>query len=408
MQGANSANAVQGAIANGGAATSLRTVRGARATLRGFGLLAVGALAALLFVSNAEAQAPVGLGTADGFAVLGGSAVTNTGPSVVNGDLGVSPNNAVTGFPPGIVNGTIHAADAVAGQAQSDLTTAYNDAAGRACDVTLTGQDLGGLTLTSGVYCYATSAQLTGTTTLDAQGDPNAVFIFQIGSTLTTASNSTVNLINGAQACNVFWQVGSSAILGTTTTFVGNVLALTSIVANTGATVDGRLLADNGATTLDSNTITRAQCAVPPQPEPEPSPSPSPAPSPAPGPPGDGPAPSPAPGPSPGGDTQGPVVDIGAGGPNNGIPNDECPASNFRLQISASDESGIKNVKVFLDGELIKSTTSGKFSVLIPAESLDAGRHTIRVVARDNAGNKTVKTRKFRRCDAPVLPDFTG
>ena len=405
MQGANSANAVQGAIANGGAATSLRTVRGARATLRGFGLLAVGALAALLFVSNAEAQAPVGLGTADGFAVLGGSAVTNTGPSVVNGDLGVSPNNAVTGFPPGIVNGTIHAADAVAGQAQSDLTTAYNDAAGRACDVTLTGQDLGGLTLTSGVYCYATSAQLTGTTTLDAQGDPNAVFIFQIGSTLTTASNSTVNLINGAQACNVFWQVGSSAILGTTTTFVGNVLALTSIVANTGATVDGRLLADNEATTLDSNTITRAQCAVPPQPEPEPSPSPS-----------------PAPGPFPGGDTQGPVVDIGAGGPNNGgpnggpndggpnsgIPNDECPASNFRLQISASDESGIKNVKVFLDGELIKSTTSGKFSVLIPAESLDAGRHTIRVVARDNAGNKTVKTRKFRRCDAPVLPDFTG
>jgi hypothetical protein len=213
------------------------------------------------FSGTAEAATAAGLGTADSFAVLGGSTVTNTGPSVISGDLGVSPGSEVTGFPPGTVtNGTIHAADAVAAQAQDDTSTAYDNLAGQRCDEDLTDQDLGGKTLTSGVYCFDSSAQLTGTLTLDAQGNPNAVFIFQIGSTLTTASNSGVNLINGAQACRVFWQVGSSATLGTTTAFIGNVLALTSITANTSATVDGRLLAQNGAVTLDSNTITRATC----------------------------------------------------------------------------------------------------------------------------------------------------
>ena len=210
------------------------------------------------------APAPVELGTAGSFAVLAGSAVTNTGPSVIDGDLGVSPGSAVTGFPPGIVPGTIHAGDAVAAQAQSDLTIAYNDAAGRACDTNLTGQDLGGLTLTPGVYCFSSSAQLTGALTLDAQGDPDAVFIFQIGSTLTTASASTVNLINGAQACNVFWQVGSSATLGTNSTFRGTILALTSITVTTGTTVEGRTLARNGAVTLDNNVITTPMCAPPP------------------------------------------------------------------------------------------------------------------------------------------------
>lgn len=222
----------------------------------------------VFLIASATARAshaPVGLGTASSFAVLGGSTVTNTGPSVVNGDLGVSPGSAVVGFPPGTVNGTIHAADAGAAQAQSDLTIAYDDAAGRACTVSLTGQDLGGLTLTDGTYCYSSSAQLTGTVTLDAQGNPSAVFIFQIGSTLTTASASSVNLINGAQACNVFWQVGSSATLGTTTAFRGNILALTSISLTTGATiVDGRALARNGAVTMDTNVITQATCAPPP------------------------------------------------------------------------------------------------------------------------------------------------
>jgi hypothetical protein len=200
------------------------------------------------------------LGVAAGFAVLGGSAVTNTGPTVVNGDLGVSPGTAITGFPPGIVNGTIHAADAVALQAQSDVTSAYNDLAGQACDFNLTGQDLGGLTLVQGVYCFATSAQLTGVLTLDAQGDLQAVWVFQIGSTLTTASNSSVDIINSGSECNVFWQVGSSATLGTDTVFVGNILALTSITLNTGAQMDGRALARNGAVTLDTNEVSSNMC----------------------------------------------------------------------------------------------------------------------------------------------------
>jgi ice-binding like protein len=211
------------------------------------------------------AEAPVGLGTAESFAVLAGSTVTNTGPTVVNGNLGVSPGTAVTGFPPGLVNGTIHAANATASQAQSDLTIAYDDAAGRAPNTTFGGPtDLGGMTLPPGVYTSPTSFGITGTVTLDAQGDPNAVFIFQVGSTLITSTNSTVALINGAQACNVFWQVGSSATLQVGSTFVGTILALTSITANTNAVIEGRLLARNGATTLDSNTITTPQCAASP------------------------------------------------------------------------------------------------------------------------------------------------
>ena len=213
--------------------------------------------------SSASAQAV--LGTAQSFAVLGGSAVTNTGATTIVGNLGVSPGAAVTGFPPGLVTGgTIHAADAVALQAQSDVTTAYNFLASQAVNSTLTGTDLGGLTLIPGVYFFSTSAQLTGILTLDAQGDPNAVFIFQIGSTLTTATNSSVVLINGAQNCNVFWQVGSSATLGTGTAFVGNILALTSITLTTGANASGRALARNGAVTLDDNAVAVANCAAPP------------------------------------------------------------------------------------------------------------------------------------------------
>lgn len=209
----------------------------------------------------ALAQTAPSLGSARSFAVLAGSTVTNTGPSVIAGDLGVSPGSAVTGFPPGIVSsGTIHAADAVAGAAQVSLTTAYNALAAQGCTQDLTGQDLGGKTLTPGVYCFSTSAQLTGVLTLDAQGNANAVFIFKIGSTLTTASGSSVLLINGGSPCNVFWQIGSSATLGTTTSFTGNILALTSITLTTGATVTGRALARNGAVTLDSNTISSNAC----------------------------------------------------------------------------------------------------------------------------------------------------
>jgi type VI secretion system secreted protein VgrG len=211
------------------------------------------------------------LGTATSFAVLGGSAVTNTGSTVVTGDLGVWPNsavNAITGFPPGIVIGTVHPADAVAQQAQSDVTTAYDALAGLACSTNLTGQDLGGLTLTPGVYCFSSSAQLTGMLTLNAQGNPAAVFVFQIGSTLTTASSSSVLMSNSGSSCNVFWQVGSSATLGTGTVFAGNILALTSITVTTGATIFGRALARNGAVTMDTNSVSNAACGLGPSPTP--------------------------------------------------------------------------------------------------------------------------------------------
>jgi hypothetical protein len=221
-------------------------------------------------VSSAFAvPATINLRTAGAFSVLAGSTVTNTGTTAVSadagigGNVGVSPGTAITGFPPGVVTppGTIHAADAVAAQAQAHLTMAYNNAAGRACDTNLSGQDLGGLTLTSGVYCFDTSAQLTGTLTLNAQGNPDAVFIFQIGSTLTTSVGSSVLLVNGGQACHVFWQVGSSATLGTGSAVSGNILALTSITAGTNADIEGRLLARNGAVTLDTNTIHTPACA---------------------------------------------------------------------------------------------------------------------------------------------------
>ena len=221
-------------------------------------LLCVGGL------SPAFAQ-PVALGTVEDFAVLAATAVTSTGATVLNGDLGLSPNGAssITGFPPGVVNGVIHAADAVALQAQSDLGAVYSDLAGRACANPIAG-DLGGLTLVPGVYCAVSAVGLTGTLTLDAQGDPTARFIFQIGSTLTTASAAQVLMINGAQDCNVFWQVGSSATLGTGTRLVGSIVALASVTLDTGASASGRLLARTGAVTLDGSAV--SVCALQGQP----------------------------------------------------------------------------------------------------------------------------------------------
>jgi hypothetical protein len=209
-----------------------------------------------LLVLSAHADSVI-LGAASSYAVLAGSTVTNTGSSVIAGNLGVWPGTAVTGFPPGIVTkGTIHAGDAAAKNAQADLTKAYNAAMGLSPNFTLTGQDLGGMVLTPGVYFFASSAQLTGTLTLNNLGNPNALFVFQIGSTLTTASDSSVIFSNSLADPNVFWQVGSSATLGTTTAFQGNILALTSITLNTGASIGcGSALAINGAVTLDSNVI---------------------------------------------------------------------------------------------------------------------------------------------------------
>jgi len=240
-----------------------RLWRGA-AVCAGVPALSVLLIGSVFTATAVAAQPAVGLGTATPFAVLGGSTVTNTGASVISGDVGVYPGTAVVGFPPGLVNnGTIHAADAVALQAQSDVTTAYNDAAGRTPAVTES-SDLGGQTLAPGVYQAASALSLTGTVTLDAAGDQSAVFIFQAGSTLITASSSSVSLIGGAQACNVFWQVGSSATLGTTTSFVGTILALTSASLDTGATLQGRVFARNGAVTLDDNVITQPGCLTTP------------------------------------------------------------------------------------------------------------------------------------------------
>lgn len=190
------------------------------------------------------------------FAVLGGQSVTNTGLSTITGDLGVSPGVSVTGFPPGQVDGTIHISDAAALEAHADLAAAYDNAAGRIPDAGISG-DLGGLTLTPGVYNATSSIALTGTLTLDAQSNRNAQWIFQIGSTLTTATASRVLLAHGAAARNVIWQIGSSATLGPDTAFAGRILAATSITVNAGVTVAGQTLARDGSVTLDTNTITR-------------------------------------------------------------------------------------------------------------------------------------------------------
>jgi len=212
-------------------------------------------------VPASAAQPTVGLGTAASFAVLAGSTVTNTGPSIISGNLGLDPGTAVTGFPPGkVIKGTQHVADAVALQAQADLKTAYNDAAGRT--PATTESTLGGKTLAPGVYKATSTLSLTGKVVLNAHGNANAVFIFQVGSSLLTASSSTVSLAGGAQACNVFWQVGISATLDTNTTFVGTIMALTSAALDTGATVAGRVLARNAEVSLDDNLITVPTCAT--------------------------------------------------------------------------------------------------------------------------------------------------
>jgi type VI secretion system secreted protein VgrG len=215
-------------------------------------------LSALLATSWSTLAQTVALGTAEDFAILGGSTVTNTGATIITGNLGLSPGSSVTGFPPGVVlNGAIHISDALANQAHADAFTAYTKLAGEMATANLSGMDLGGLTLAPGVYRFNSSAQLTGTLTLNNGGDPNAPFHFLIGSTLTTASNSLVVLLGGPDQ-NIFWQVGSSATLGTGTRFVGSILALTSITLTTGASLDGRALAINGAVTLDQMAFARS------------------------------------------------------------------------------------------------------------------------------------------------------
>lgn len=211
---------------------------------------------------TAMAQPTVNLRTATQFAVLAGSGITNTGTTTITGDVGTYPTPTETGFGSVTILGTNHMGDAVTQAAKTDLVTAYNDAAGRTPVIIPT--ELGGTTLTPGVYATNDGTfQITGTLTLDGNGLSNPVFIFQTASTLITASGSSVVLVNGALACNVFWQVGSSATLGTGSSFQGSILAFTSITVNTGAVVYGRVLARNGAVTLSANTIAVTICSAP-------------------------------------------------------------------------------------------------------------------------------------------------
>ncbi len=207
---------------------------------------------------HSTATAAVFLGSAANYGVLAGTTVTNTGLSVVKGEVGVQPGTSITGFPPGlIIDGALHANDGPATFAQADALAAYNNLAGMAVTQVLTGTDLGGRTLTPGVYFFATSAQLTGILTLDGLGLLDPVFVFKVGSTFTSAANSSLLLTNGTRgAKDVFFQVGSSATLGVNTAFAGTIIASSSNTLNTGATVDGRIISLNGAVTLDNNTIT--------------------------------------------------------------------------------------------------------------------------------------------------------
>jgi hypothetical protein len=204
-------------------------------------------------------QTTVSLAGASAFAVLAGSAITSTGATTITGDLGLSPGSSVGGFPPGILNGTKHINDTIVNQAKLDLTAAYNNAAGRTCTdiVTLSG-NIGGLTLTPGLYKSTSSLAISsGDLTLDAKGNASAIFIIQIASTLTTTSGRKVILSGGALAANIFWQVGTSATFGTTSVFKGTVMAMQSITFDTGATLDGKGLARTGGVTMSGNTIVK-------------------------------------------------------------------------------------------------------------------------------------------------------
>jgi len=208
-------------------------------------------------VLSTAGQAPVVLGAAADYAVLAGSTVTSINATTINGDLGLAPGSAVTGFPPGTVNGTIHADDVAAGLAKAALTVAYNNAKGRTLAPVSVAGNIGGQTLAPGLYKSTSSLEISsGDLTLDAQGDANAVFIFQIASTLTTTAGRQVILSGDARAANVIWQVGTSATLATTTEFKGTIMADQSITLNNGATLEGRALARIGAVTMDANTIT--------------------------------------------------------------------------------------------------------------------------------------------------------
>jgi hypothetical protein len=324
----------------------------------GFKLLLATLFATLGLSVSAQALTPVPLGAADPFAILAGTAVGNSGPTVITGDLGVSPGSSVSGFPPGVVSGTIHAGDAAAAQAQADLATAYANAAGQPVTATIPAE-LGGTTLPPGVYDSDSGPfTIDGTLTLDGQGDGNAIFIFKTTTGLGTAAGSQINLIKSAQSCNVFWQVGGSATIGAGSVFRGSVLALTDVASGSGATVDGRLLARNGAVTLDTDSIAAAHC-----------------------------------------DVTKPKIRV------SGVPK-QCASHNFKATVNVSDALGV-TTDVSLDGAAVKHTTKKSFTAAINVKGVVAGSHTIKVVSRDAAGNVRVKKVRFARCP-PLAVAFTG
>jgi hypothetical protein len=372
------------------------------------------AILAVFALPAAAQAAPVGLGTASPFVVLGGTTVTNVGPSVLNGNLGVSPGTELEGFGlPAVINGSTHATDEVAAQAQLDLTTAYDAAAGQpvlpAND--LSGTDLGGLKLAPGTYRYNAAALLTGALILDAEGDPNAEFVFKIGSQLTTESASSVLLVNGASPCNVYWQVGSSADLGTTTSFQGSLMALTSISLKSKATVVGRMLARNGQVSLIENTLTRPLCATGPT---------TPPPGETPGGPGTVSPTTPGTSPTTPGTTGSAAAPSngsrlasgrGAKGPRssrNGratvrsAPREAC-TEGFRATVNGKM---IQRVVFSLDGKTIGSRTGSPFAMSMRAAP---GAHQVRVriTFKDATPAKTM-TLPYRACAAALLQPHRG
>jgi hypothetical protein len=373
------------------------------------GLTLVAGLAFAAVPAAAQASAVL-LGTAAPFVVLAGSTATNTGPSVLNGELGLSPGTSLPGFNAAVVNGATHNNDAVAAQAQASLTTAYDTAAGQPSPVDLTGQDLGGLTLTAGNYAFSTSAQLTGALVLDAQGDPNAQFVFQIGSTLTTASASSVVMINGGSPCNVYWQIASSATLGSTTAFQGNLMAYTSITLNNRATVLGRALARNGAVTLDDNVLDASACntgsSTPGGGTTTPAGGGSTAgggtPAGGPATPGVRPANQSPPGSRTTVATRNGRAALRRAASGPGSPAASC-TTGFRASVTGSQ---IKRVVFSLDGKRIASRSGSPFRVLVPALS---GRHnvTARVTFKDATRAKTLKL-GYRACASAVRNPRNG